>query len=123
MKAGDIYLYSNKGKAYPTSGRPVGCALVVEGIKEDDTGNPLWVSVRNAHNLSTYRVYPDQLEPVPEGEQLNDVLVNQFVYAIGEGGRDHFASVLTSYQELIAEGKIPEIDESRIMRAAPAPKL
>ncbi|WP_315921166.1 hypothetical protein [Mesorhizobium sp. SP-1A] len=122
MKAGDIYLYSNKGKAYPTSGRPVGCALVVDGIKEDDAGNRLWVSVRNAHNLSTYRVYPDQLEPVPDGEQLNDVLVNQFMNAIGEGGRDHFASVLKVYQELVEKGRIPEIDESRIVRAAPAPK-
>ena len=122
MKAGDIYLYSNKGKAYPTSGRPVGCALVVDGIKEDAAGQPLWVSVRNAHNLTTYRVYPDQLEPVPDGVELNDVLASQLVYAIGEGGRDHFASVLKTYHELVSEGRIPEIDESCIVRAASAPK-
>lgn len=122
MKVGDIYIYRDIGKAYPTSGRPVGCALVVEGIKKDGSGNDLWVSVRNAHNLTTYRVYPDQLEPVPDGGELNEVLASQLVYVIGEGGRDHFASVLKTYHALVAEGRIPEIDESRIVRAAPSPK-
>lgn len=120
MKPGDIYLYSNKGKAYPTSGRPVGTALVIEGVKLDATGNPLWYSVRNAHNLTTYRVYPDQLVAIPFDKELDEVLVDQFVYAIGEGGRDHFKSVLAAYEVLVAEGKIPAIDENRIVRAKPA---
>jgi hypothetical protein len=118
VKSGDIYLYSNKGKAYPTSGRPVGCALIVEGIKEDVSGQPLWVSVRNAHNLTTYRVYRDQLVPVPADEDLNSVLISQFVDAIGEGGRDHFDSILKSYRDLVAEGRISEINEDRIVRAS-----
>ena len=122
MKVGDIYIYSNKGKVYPTSGRPVGCALVVEVLKEDDAGNPLWVSVRNAHNLTTYRVYPDQLAPVPVDVDLNSVLISQFVDAIGEGGRDHFDSILKTYRDLVAEGSITEINEVRIVRVVPALK-
>jgi hypothetical protein len=55
---------------------------------------------------------------VPADEDLNSVLISQFVDAIGEGGRDHFDSILKSYRDLVAEGRISEINEDRIVRAS-----
>lgn len=120
--AGDIYLFSNCGKAYGSLPRPMGTALVVTDIKRDEQGEPIWVGVRNAFNLTHFRIFPDQLTPVPYGTSLEDALRDTLVALSDESrGCAAFEKTVKEYRSLVAEGKLEPIDENRVVRSSSTP--
>lgn len=117
MESGDIYLYNNRGRGWGSYARPVGTALVVIDVLRDSDGEPAWVSARDALNLTTYRVYPDQLDPVPDGKTVPEALLEMLDTLLGEEKSAKFMrDRLQTYEDLVSSGRIPQIDEARVIR-------
>lgn len=117
MESGDIYLYNNRGRGWGSYARPVGTALVVIDVLRDSDGEPAWVSARDALNLTTYRVYPDQLDPVPDGKTVPEALLEMLDTLLGkEKSAKFMRDRLQTYEELVSSGRIPQIDEARVIR-------
>ncbi len=121
IESGDIYLYNNRGRGWGSYARPIGTALVVIGVQSDDDGDgePVWVSARDAFNLTTYRVFPDQLDPVPADRTVAEALRDILDTLLGE---EKSAKImrdrLQTYESLVRADRIPPIDEERVVRAA-----
>jgi hypothetical protein len=121
IESGDIYLYNNRGRGWGSYARPIGTALVVMDVQHDSDGEPSYVSARDALNLTTYRVFPDQLDPVPADMTVPQALRQMLDTLIGEEKAGKMmADRLVTYDGLVKSGRIPEIDEERIVRAADA---
>ncbi|MNU33135.1 hypothetical protein D3C71_216930 [compost metagenome] len=117
MESGDIYLYNNRGRGWGSYARPVGTALVVIDILRDSDGEPAWVSARDALNLTTYRVYPDQLDPVPDGKTVPEALHEILDTLLGkEKSAKFMRDRMQTYESLVSSGRIPPIDEARVVR-------
>lgn len=117
IESGDIYLYNNRGRGWGSYARPVGTALVIIDVLHDSDGEPAWVSARDALNLTTYRVYPDQLDPVPEGKTVPEALREILDTLLGEEkSAKLMRDRMQTYEGLVGSGRIPPIDEARVIR-------
>lgn len=121
IESGDIYLYNNRGRGWGSYARPIGTALVVIGVQHDGDGEPVWVGVRDAFNMTTYRVLPDQLAPVPADKTVAEALQDVLDILLGaEKSAKLMSDRLRTYDNLVGSGSIPPIDEDRVVRAPEA---
>ncbi len=121
IEAGDIYLYNNRGRGWGSYARPIGTALVVIGVQHDEDGEPAWVGARDAFNMTTYRVLPDQLDPVPADKTVVEALQDILDILLGaEKSAKLMSDRLQTYDNLVGSGSIPPIDEDRVVRAPEA---
>lgn len=119
IESGRIYLYNNRGRGWGSYARPIGMALSIIGVQYDTDGEPSFVSGRDALGLTTYRVFADQLDPVPAGMTVQEALREILDTLVGEEKAAKLMSDrLRTYDSLVEAGRIPAIDEDRVVRPA-----
>jgi hypothetical protein len=119
IERGSIYLYNNRGRGWGSYARPIGLALEVTGVQHDTDGEISYVGARDVLSLTTYRVFPDQLDPVSADMTVTDAIRQILDTLVGE---DKAAKLMSDrlriYDSLVEAGRIPAIDEDRVIRAA-----
>jgi hypothetical protein len=118
VSEGDIVLFKRTGKNYGSGAVPYqeGCPLLIEHVRIVD-GEPFFLEARDAFNLTRARIKPYQVQPVPADLCAEDAYRAYTVKLHGERkGPDIADRSLSQYRALVAQGEIPEVDESRVLR-------
>jgi hypothetical protein len=107
---GDTYRYK------PSGSRPLfppGQPVVVERVDNDSC------VARFAYSITRFTIPISSLEPFPAKTTPSDAALEVLKIIKGNLASVHHDQMLIAYERLVRAGRIPEINESRVVRATP----
>jgi hypothetical protein len=120
MNEGDIYLYKRTAKTcFGSPGLPDGVPVVITHVRKNDDGEPIWLGLRVARNLTALRAWPDQVEAFPADLSIEEAQARVFEFLYGPKAKSVGAKEAEIYKKLLSEGQIPPVEEGKVVRLEP----
>lgn len=111
LDPGDIVRYAREGgSAQHPALFPLGQPLVIEETSGTDC------LARFAYSVTRFRIPVGDVAPFPPGMSASEAAMEALAPIKGRLAEVHHEQMITAYEMLVGSGKIPKIDDRRIVR-------
>lgn len=112
LTPGDIVRYSReRGSPQHPALFPMGQPLVIEEVFNTDC------LARFAYSVTRFRIPISDVAPFPPGMSTSEAVMEALVPIKGRLAEVHYEQMMTAYKMLVGSGKIPKINDRRIVLA------